>query len=128
MAGTDPTVGVSDVQCCHIIKNVKFLTKNYKTHKETERYGAHTGKKAITRNSLRRPRYYRTRQRLQVSYYYMFKELKHPKTPNNSRMKTMSHQTKSINRGKKYVKDPIEIPDWKSTRTDVLTRSSQEQI
>ena len=43
-------------------------------------------------------------------------------------MKTMSQQTKSINRGKKYVKDPIEIPDWKSTRTDVLTRSSQEQI
>lgn len=65
------------------LSSVKFLTKNYKTHKETEKYGAHTGKKAITRNSLKHPRCYRTRQRLQISYYCMFKELKHPKTQNN---------------------------------------------
>lgn len=38
----------------------------------------------------------------------------------------MSHQIKSINREKKkYVKEQIEIPDWKSTRTEVLTRSKE---
>ena len=40
----------------------------------------------------------------------------------------MSHQIKSINREKKYIKDQTEIPDWKSRGTEVLTRSSQEQI
>ena len=41
-------------------------------------------------------------------------------------MKTMSHQIQSINREKKKnVKDQIKIPDWKSTRTEVLTRSKE---